>query len=92
MKALTFILLLSMTGISSFAQSISFGVSYNYLYSKQLDKSIQLYNFSRPFLENRQPLFINGITTDVAFLFETKKQINTALMPPIPILEAKQEI
>lgn len=75
MKALTFILLLSMTGISSFAQSISFGVSYNYLYSKQLDKSIQLYNFSRPFLENRQPLFINGITTDVAFLFETKKQI-----------------
>jgi len=75
MRALTFILLLLITNISSFAQSISIGLSYNYLYSKQLDKSIQLYNFSRPFLENKQPLFINGITADVAFLFKNKKQI-----------------
>jgi hypothetical protein len=80
MRALTFILILLITGISSFAQSISAGVSYNYLYSKQLDKSIQLYNFSRPFLENKQPLFINGITADVAFLFKNKKQIKHGII------------
>lgn len=75
MRTLSFILLLLIVDRNSFAQRISVGLSYNYLYSKQLDKSIQLYNFSRPYLENKQPLFINGITSDVAYLFKNKKQL-----------------
>lgn len=80
MRSLTFILLLLIFRVSSFAQSISAGVSYNYLYSKQLDKSIQLYNFSRPFLENKQPLFVHGITADVAFVLKNKKQIKHGII------------
>lgn len=75
MRILKFILLLIIVGRNGFAQIISNGVSYNYLYSKQLDKSIQLYNFSRPFLENKQPLFVNGVSADIEFLFKINKQI-----------------
>ena len=75
MRKYTLILLLLISGTNSFAQSISVGLSYNYLYSKQLDKSVQLYNFSRPYFEHKQPLFIDGITADVLYLFKNKKQI-----------------
>lgn len=80
MRTLTFILLLLIFSRNIFAQCISVGVSYNYLYSKQLDKSIQLYNFSRPFLINKQPLFIHGITADVAFVFKNKKQMKHGII------------
>ncbi len=48
-----------------FSQAFSFGAAYSYCYAPQWDKAIQTYNFSRPFLENKQPLIQHGfaITT-----------------------------
>lgn len=79
MRTFAFLLLLFIGGRYSFAQRISGGLSYNYLYSKSLDKSIQLYNFSRPFLENKQPLFIHGVSAEASFLFKTEKQIKQGI-------------
>jgi len=70
MKKLTVIFFLLFKGITGFAQNLSVGLSYNYIYSKQYDKSIQSYNFSRPFLEHKQPLFMHGITSDISYIFK----------------------
>lgn len=79
MRTLGFLLLFILSGRAGFAQHISGGLSYNYLYAKQLDRSIQLYNFSRPFLQNKQPLFVHGLSAEVSFLFKTEKPIKHGL-------------
>jgi hypothetical protein len=49
-------------------------ISYKYLYSSQLDKAVQTYNFSRPFLEEKQPLFIHGWQSGLTYFFRTEKK------------------
>lgn len=75
MRIITVILFLLNEGITGFAQSLSVGLSYDYVYAKQLDKSIQVYNFSRPFLKNKQPLLIHGISADLSYIFKNDKKI-----------------
>lgn len=53
----------------SLAQQFRFGASYEYLYSKLWNQNIQTYNFSRPFLENKQPLLTHGFGVSVSYLF-----------------------
>ncbi|WP_338764456.1 hypothetical protein WAF17_21915 [Bernardetia sp. ABR2-2B] len=53
----------------STAQQLRFGVTYTYLYSKLLNQNIQTYNFSRPFLEKKQPLLSHGFNLSVSYLF-----------------------
>lgn len=57
------------------AQQWQLGISYKYLYSGQWDKCIQTYNFSRPFLNEKQPLIINGINPNLSYLFKNTKKI-----------------
>lgn len=57
------------------AQEITTSLSYNYMYSHQLDKLIQTNNFSKPYLANKQPLFINGIHFDLSYTFKNEKKI-----------------
>jgi len=54
----------------SSAQELRIEASYEYLYSVQLDKAIQTYNFSRPFLAEKQPLLVNGIGTSISYVFK----------------------
>lgn len=56
------------------SQSVQGSLSYQYLNAKQLDLAIQAYNFSRPFLENDQPLLIHGIGADFGFQFKNNKR------------------
>jgi hypothetical protein len=51
------------------AQQLRFGISYTYLYSKLWNQNIQTYNFSRPFLENKQPLLSHGFGLSFSYLF-----------------------
>lgn len=53
----------------STAQQLRFGVNYEYLYSKLWNQNIQTYNFSRPFLENKQPLLSHGFGLSLSYLF-----------------------
>ena len=79
MKPFTFISIFVFFVLSGHAQTVSGGLSYNYLNSKPLDQAIQSYNFSRVFLENKQPLFIHGIGADITFLFKNMKSIKHGL-------------
>ena len=72
MKFLTVVIL--SIGLNLNAQQLTTGLSYNYIYSKQLDKAIQTYNFSQPFLTKKQPLFINGLNASLAYVFSNEKQ------------------
>ena len=51
--------------LNSYSQETHIGFSYEYLYCPQFDKAIQTYNFDRPFLNEKQPLFLNGINTRI---------------------------
>ncbi len=53
----------------SIAQQLRFGASYEYLYSNLWNQNIQTYNFSRPFLDNKQPLLSHGFGLSVSYLF-----------------------
>lgn len=65
-----FLLILSM---NSTAQELKLDLSYKYIYSNQWDKIIQTYNFSRPFLTEKQPLLINGLNTSLSYIFKNEK-------------------
>lgn len=56
------------------AQEFNLAVSYKYLWANQWDKAIQTYNFSRPFLEKKQPLLVSGVNASVTYLFKSSKK------------------
>ena len=61
------------------AQKLSLDVSYKYMYAKQWDCSIQLYNFSRPWLIKKQPLFVHGVNAGFSYDITSKKEFNHGL-------------
>lgn len=61
------------------AQLISGSVSYAYIFSPESDKIIQTYNFSRPFLSEKQPLFQHGLNASLAYLFSSEKKFRHGL-------------
>jgi hypothetical protein len=61
------------------AQKFSLDVSYKYMYAKQWDRSIQLYNFSRPWLLEKQPLFMHGLNAAFNYARSTKQDLNHGL-------------
>lgn len=57
------------------AQEFKADISYKYMYSSQWDKAVQTYNVSRPFITEKQPLFMNGLNTSVSYIFNSIKNI-----------------
>jgi hypothetical protein len=55
------------------SQRMTIGLSYEYFYSVAMDKIIQTYNFDRPFLQNKQPLFTNGLNASFS-IFKKREQ------------------
>jgi hypothetical protein len=62
--------------ISAPAQELKLDLSYKYIYSNQWDKIIQTYNFSRPFLTEKQPLLMSGLNTSLSYIFKNEKHFN----------------
>jgi len=60
---------------STTAQEFRTDVSYKYMFSNKWDKAIQTYNFSRPFLEEKQPLLIHGLNATVSHIFKSSKSL-----------------
>jgi len=57
------------------AQEFKADFSYKYIYANQWDKAIQTYNFSRPFITEKQPLIIHGLNASVSYIFKSQKKI-----------------
>lgn len=62
-----------------FAQNLTIGLSYNHLMAKQLDKAIETYNISRPFLKLKQNKLINGINGEIGYFFMSNKMIKQGI-------------
>ena len=60
--------------INSSAQEWKAYISYKYMYSNQLDKIIQTYNFSRPLLAEKQPLLMHGLNASTSYIFTSSKK------------------
>jgi hypothetical protein len=56
----------------SSAQEFKVDAAYAYMYSSQLDKAIQSYNFTRPILTEKQPLLTNGLNTSISTIFRSE--------------------
>jgi len=73
MRKLLLLSFLLLSYISSSAQEFKIDASYEYLYSNQWEKAIQTYNFSRPFLTEKQPLLANGLNTSISYILKNEK-------------------
>jgi hypothetical protein len=60
---------------SVIAQEFRTDISYKYIFANKWDKAIQTYNFSRPFLEEKQPLLIHGLNASVSYIFKSSKSL-----------------
>lgn len=60
---------------SIMAQEFRTDISYKYMFANQWDKAIQTYNFSRPFLEEKQPLLIYGLNASISYIFKSTKNL-----------------
>jgi hypothetical protein len=64
---------------TSYSQELRIGIGYSNLYSQQFDRLIQTYNFSRPFLDEKQPLLDNGIHSSLSYLFQSEKNLKSGI-------------
>ena len=78
MRAL-FLLLFLFRFIDAQAQEIEVNLSYKYMFASKWDKAIQTYNFSRPFLTEKQPLFMHGINASACYIFESENKFKQGI-------------
>ena len=74
-----FLLLFLFLFIDAQSQEIEVDFSYKYMFANNWDKAIQTYNFSRPFLTEKQPLFIHGINGSVSYIFKSENKFKQGI-------------
>ncbi|MBL4707597.1 MAG: hypothetical protein JKY48_04060 [Flavobacteriales bacterium] len=62
-----------------YGQDIRVEFGYSNLYSKQFDQLIKTYNFSRPFLQEQQPLLSHGFHSGLSYLFKSEKVLKSGI-------------
>ena len=78
MRAL-FLLLFLFLFLDAQSQEIEVDLSYKYIFANNWDKAIQSYNFSRPFLTEKQPLFIHGINGSASYIFNSENKFKQGI-------------
>jgi len=78
MRAL-FLLLFLFPFLDTQAQEIEADLSYKYMFASNWDKAIQTYNFSRPFLSEKQPLFMHGMNGSVSYIFKSENKFKQGI-------------
>jgi len=78
MRAL-FLLLFLFPFLDTQAQEIEADLSYKYMFASNWDKAIQTYNFSRPFLTEKQPLFMHGMNGSVSYIFKSENKFKQGI-------------
>jgi hypothetical protein len=74
-----FLLLFLFLFIDAQSQEIEMDLSYKYMFANNWDKAIQSYNFSRPFLTEKQPLFMHGINGSASFIFKSENKFKQGI-------------
>ena len=74
-----FLLYFSFLFIDVQSQEIEVDISYKYMFATNWDKAIQTYNFSRPFLTEKQPLFIHGINGSASYIFKSENKFKQGI-------------
>lgn len=87
-RQLLFILMLTIASAAN-AQEFNGGVSYQYISATQWNKIIQTYNFSRPFVVQKQPLFSGGGCVSFTKLFTTHKNISKGVSVSYALMKSK---
>lgn len=80
MKNIVSILILFFCITKLHAQELKGDLSYQYMYAKQWDKAIQTYNFSRPTITNKQPLFMHGASISLSYIFKSPKHFKHGIL------------
>lgn len=75
MRVIIVSIILFFMPLTLIAQEIKIDASYHYLFANQWDKAIQTYNFSRPFLSEKQPLLMHGLTSSGTYIFKSPKRL-----------------
>ncbi len=78
MKYFSFLILL-ISNLTLSAQEWNLSGAYQYIYSPEWDKAIQRYNFSRPFLDEVQPLLVHGTFLETSYFFKNEKRIQSGI-------------
>ncbi len=74
-----FLLLYLFLFIDAQSQEIEVDLSYKYIFASNWDKAIQTYNFSRPFLAEKQPLFMHGINGSASYIFKSENKFKQGI-------------
>ena len=74
-----FLLLFLFLFLDAQSQEIEVDLSYKYIFANNWDKAIQSYNFSRPFLTEKQPLFIHGINGSASYIFNSENKFKQGI-------------
>ena len=74
-----FLLLFLFLFIDAQSQEIEVDLSYKYMFANNWDKAIQTYNFSRPFLTEKQPLFMHGINGSASYIFKSENRFKQGI-------------
>jgi len=74
-----FLLLFLFLFIDAQSQEIEVDLSYKYMFANNWDKAIQTYNFSRPFLTEKQPLFMHGISGSASYIFKSENKFKQGI-------------
>lgn len=88
MRQILYLLILSISTVAN-AQEINGGVSYQYIAATQWNKIIQTYNFSRPFIVRKQPLFSSGGGVSFIKLFAKHKHISNGISVSYAYMKSK---
>jgi hypothetical protein len=65
--------------IDAQSQEIEMDLSYKYIFANNWDKAIQSYNFSRPFLTEKQPIFMHGINASASYIFKSENKFKQGI-------------
>ncbi|NOQ75027.1 MAG: hypothetical protein GQ574_23645 [Crocinitomix sp.] len=76
MKTNLFILFMLAFGTAK-SQTVRIDLGYSHLYSLQLDRAIQTYNFSRPNLTEKQPFIQHGFISAVTVYFKRNENLKS---------------
>ena len=73
MRCIISVVVFCFSTMLSVGQEFRIGANYDYLYANKWDQAVQTYNFSRPYLANKQPLINNGLSANISYVFKSSK-------------------
>jgi hypothetical protein len=75
----------------AYSQDLRIEAGYSNLYSKQFDQLIKTYNFSRPFLKEKQPLLNHGFHSGLSYIFKSEKALKSGISTDYSLVRSRAE-